>query len=662
VLELFDASGHRLAVNRGWHGADPLIDFTVPQNGTYCVRVFDLVYGGGAGHDYRLAVDTGPRIAFGLPAAIERGKSTPVTLYGWNLGGSSQETATGEGPSAAATEGRAPLDTVVVELTVPEGDSSQRLRRSSQQIAVEGFAYCHAGADAPILMGIADVPVLVEQPGPHGPEAPQGIVVPCDLSGRLVGGDEQDWYWLDARRGEVLWLEAFGERLGAPVDLELGVFDTTGSRELATLHDGRASDDCPRFRFSHLDPVGRWVAPDDGRFLLLVRNLIGGLEDDPHRVYRLSVQREDSDVELIAVPRSDDPVGLNLARGGRLVLDILADRRRGLGGDIRVSARSLPPGIECPDVWLGPGVHSVPLILTAGRNANRVIGSLELEGSVGGLGVRKVRGGTVVQKSPHGISSRFSGGISFAVVGEAALSISANGHEPKAHHLYGELPARHAPGSIVDVVVEIDPHDTRLSSPVRLTGSGLPPLVDNRTAVIPAGENRGTISFYLPPALPVGRYSIVVQGETSVPVKSRDAPAARKAGSSKAENKTETVIVFSNPVTIDVQPAGFVVAVDPFTPRQIRRGEIMQLQYSARRINGFINKIHTELDAPGDVIGLRGRGVTFVGQTDTGTIQVIASDDAPLGRQPFLRLFSVGTLEDQPVFQGSCFLDLEIVK
>ena len=62
------------------------------------------------------------------------------------------------------------------------------------------------------------------------------------------------------------------------------------------------------------------------------------------------------------------------------------------------------------------------------------------------------------------------------------------------------------------------------------------------------------------------------------------------------------------------------------------------------------------------VIGLRGRGVTFTGSTDTGTIQIIANEDAPLGQQPFLRLYSVGTLEDQPVFQGSCFLDLEIVK
>ena len=62
------------------------------------------------------------------------------------------------------------------------------------------------------------------------------------------------------------------------------------------------------------------------------------------------------------------------------------------------------------------------------------------------------------------------------------------------------------------------------------------------------------------------------------------------------------------------------------------------------------------------VIGLRARGVTFVGQTDRGVIQVAASDDAPLGRQPSLRLEAVGTVEDEPVHHAGCFVDLEITR
>jgi hypothetical protein len=36
--------------------------------------------------------------------------------------------------------------------------------------------------------------------------------------------------------------------------------------------------------------------------------------------------------------------------------------------------------------------------------------------------------------------------------------------------------------------------------------------------------------------------------------------------------------------------------------------------------------------------------------------------DAPLGPQRFLRLFTVGVVEDEPMYFGSHFLSLEIVE
>ena len=94
----------------------------------------------------------------------------------------------------------------------------------------------------------------------------------------------------------------------------------------------------------------------------------------------------------------------------------------------------------------------------------------------------------------------------------------------------------------------------------------------------------------------------------------------------------------------------------------MKQGEIVRVNYTARRRNGFFGKIHTELRAAGPVTGLRGRGVTFVGQTESGTIQIIATENATPGRQTSLRLEAVGTVEDEPVYLGSCFLHLEIVK
>jgi hypothetical protein len=75
--------------------------------------------------------------------------------------------------------------------------------------------------------------------------------------------------------------------------------------------------------------------------------------------------------------------------------------------------------------------------------------------------------------------------------------------------------------------------------------------------------------------------------------------------------------------------------------------------------------MHTELAVPGivtDVPGIRGRGETFTGQSDTGSLQIVVNDDAPLGKQPFLRFFTVGVLEDEPTWFGGSFVELEIVE
>ena len=131
------------------------------------------------------------------------------------------------------------------------------------------------------------------------------------------------------------------------------------------------------------------------------------------------------------------------------------------------------------------------------------------------------------------------------------------------------------------------------------------------------------------------------------------------------KDKTTNVAVHSNAVTFEVHPPAFRLALSLTAPRKIKVGQIAQVNYTVHRINGFISKIHTELAAPGkvtDVGRLRGRGVTSVGQGESGTIQIIANEDAELGGIPFLRLYAVGVLEDEALFHGSCFLPLEIVE
>jgi hypothetical protein len=676
VLEVFDVEGRRLAVSRGYYGIDPLIDFHVPADGSYLVKVQDLISSGGVEHYYRLDIDTGPRVAFSVPTVVERGKASRVTLYGWNLRQSRQpppSSLAARSPSVAAADAAETtrlasasdgFDQIEVEIPALLAEATWPLpvQFAPAHAVFEGFAYHLAGSHMPVALGVTDVPVVPERADNHSAVHAQLIDYPCEVSGQLTDEAERDWYAIDARRGEALYIEALAQRIHAPADLDISVLDASGDHELTRFSDELQSIRGSTLPTDHLDPAGRFVVPADGRYLVVVRSLGGGLRADPRRGYRLSVRREVPEFQLAVAPHSIAPTGLNVRRGGRQLLDVLAFRRRGFDGPIRITAGELPSGVECPDIWLGPRVSRGTLVVSADWNAANALGRLRLEGfaneareNPGAAGStsadrRVVRAGTIVRSGRPTGWGRLASQTPLAVAGEAPLRITADGHETLYHHLYGKLQVRHAPGGILDVAIQVERRDMDHQAPVKFLGVGLSELIRNQTAIIPAGQSRGYVSFFLPPTLPTGPYSMAVQAETTVPA---------------ADGKTETVTVVSDPVIFEVHPAAFQVDVDPFAPGQAKRGDILQVRYTAQRRNGFIGKMHTELAEPGhvtDVAGLLARGETFVGQTDNGSLRIIVNDDAALGRHPFLRLFTVGVLEDEAVYFGSSFYELEIVE
>ena len=668
VLEVFDESGRRIGVNRGYFGIDPLIDFVVPADGVYVVRVQDLISSGGPEFYYRLEFDTQPRVVFARPSVIQQGQAARVTLFGWNLPGFNQADAivavSGEvsGPETSLDSVRKPqhnvgnFEQIEVEipatLAVPSKEIPIRLLPSQAVTAGNTFAYHLEGSHAPVMIGLTDLPVSLDKSDNHTPEFAQKIQVPCEISGQLADAAEQDWFTMDVQRGEVMHLEAFGQRIASPVDLQISLHDAEKQSLLAQFGDEpiNLGDE---FTTSHLDPAGRWVCPRDGRYFVVVRNLNRGISNDPRRIYQLSVRREEADFQVVAIPSNDGVKSLNVQQGGRQIVKLIALRQRGYDGAIRVTAKDLPGGIECPDVWFGPGVNHATMVISADPGCEKLVSRLQLE-AAGDSGFETLRHdvqfGTIVRAgSPNGWG-RLASELPFAVAGSAPLRVTVNAHETLEHQLYGILAAKHFQGSAVDVAVEIERHDSSHQADVKLMAEGLPEQIKNQTAINPAGQTKGYVTFELPLTLPIGHYSFIVRAETTVPT---------------ADGKTENVVAYSSPVVIDVQPAAFEVDVDAFAVTKARRGDTIQIAYSSRRRNGFIGKMHTEIAAPGvvtDVPGLLGRGETFTGQTETGSLQIVVNKDAPLGPQRFLRLFTVGVVEDEPVYYGSRFLSLEIVE
>lgn len=639
ILELFDSTGRRLAVNRGYFGVDPLIDLQIPTDGSYFVRLSDLTSTGGREHFYRLEIDTGPRVAFTIPAVIPRGQKSSVEVFGWNLNAA---------PRTATNPGE--FDRVTIDIPAADAQPAWPLPTTQHPAAVvlESMTYQFSGAPTPVLIGITDLPVITARSNHHSPETAQEIPVPSEVSGQLIRGVEQDWYAVQLRRGDVLHLDGYAQRIRSPIDLQLRILDPTGQRVLLTLGDSTAVSE-GNLPTSHLDPSGRWVAPADGRFLIAVQNAIGGLNADPRRVYRLSVRREEPDFQVVAVPRRNDAAPLNIRRGGCEVLDLIAFRQRGFQGEIRVSARDLPAGVECPDVFLGPGVDRGIAVISVNQGTAPLIDELKLEAQASDVGTQSVRAGTVVRSGTTIPWGRLISRIPMAVTGDAPVQITADGHQPWNHHLYGKLKVRHSPGGIVDVAVQVERRDPNHRAPVKLTAVGLPATIATPTSLLAADDTQGYLSFYLPPTLAIGHYSFTIRAETTIP----------------SGQKSEPVFAYSPPVTINVEPAAFLVEVDPFAVSRAKRGDVIQIGYSAQRRSGFIGKMHTELAVPGhvtDIEGVRGRGETFVGQTEKGTLQIVINDNAPLGHVKFLRLLTVGVVEDEPIYQGSGLLNLEIVE
>lgn len=669
LVELYDHRGRRLHMQRHLIGVDPLLVFRVPADGLYVAKVSDLTHTSSDEHFYRLVLDTGPRVLFTDPCVLETGQTTTVTLHGWNLTPSAMALPLGDGTggisTTASSVNRSPLyDQTEVTINPPAHVANLPLpfHRRSTQLAVTGFTYRHPQSNTPTLISLCDTTIVDDDDHNQTHAQAQDIEFPCEIAGQLLTPGEEDWFAIRVRRGEVLWFEGFGERIDSPVDLEITLLNTTGSEELANFSDMRHNHGGLRFPTDHCDPSGRWVAPADGRYLLLIRNATGSLQTDPRRVYRVSVRREEPDFQLtLASQQSKNPEAINVTAGGRKSVDIIALRNRGATGSIRISAVEVPRGFECPDVWLHPGASHAPLIIGAAPKSSHekvpnIGGVLRLVGRTrisGGEIVRPVTGSVMTRGGlPLGLA-RLTEEIPLCVTPELPLRITAR-HVETTHVLaerVKEFPEpRVSQASVITLSVEAERLNSNLVvGEITLSGQSLPRGVQNQLSLITEQKERGFISFYLPPSLPPGRYTVVVKGQASLRDISEESPP-------------HDITVFSNPVSFEVYLAPFIVEIDPKQPTKIRRGETIQIHYTARRQNGFIGKIHTEMVAPNGVVGLRGRGVSFISQTEGGNIQIIANEDAPLGAADFLRFEGAGYIEDEIVYLVSCFVDLEVIE
>lgn len=318
-----DEAGRDLLVER----RGGVIDFTAPKDAGYTIKVHDLTFNGGPAFHYRLGL--------------------------WDL----------------------PLGAPVV-------------RQSATQ-AVNAFSWPPVGLPP-------EAPTAEVEPNDGGDHV-QRVSLPCDVAGRFFPAADVDVFEFEAKKGEEWWVEAASERVGHPTDptvlVQRVIKGTAGQPDqlvdVLELNDvpspvkvssnGYAYDG-PPYNPGTADVHGKLTVPENGTYRLQLSDLFGGTRSDPGHAYRLIVRKAEPDFALVAWPlhmelRNGDRNALSkplsLRNGATVAYEVVAFRRDGFDGAIKLSMGRLPPGVTAAGLTIPAGKAYGMMLVTAQADAPR---------------------------------------------------------------------------------------------------------------------------------------------------------------------------------------------------------------------------------------------------------------------------------------------------
>ncbi len=325
VVIVADAAGRDLLVER----RGGVLDFTVPADGKYVIKVHELTFKGGQAYYYRLAVSELP-----VGAPIVRLPSTkPVNSFSWPPQGLKEQAELAE--------------------SEPNND-----RTKAQKISLP----CDiAGSFFPA----ADVDVFEF-------EAKQGDVWWVEVASERFGlpTDPSILVQHVARTGDTEKLTDVAEFSDIPSPVKLS-------------SNGYAYDG-PPYNAGSADILGKLEIKEDGLHRLQLTDLFGGTRNDPKNVYRLVIRKAAPDFAVVAWAlhmelrngdRNAVSKPLALRGGATMALEVVAIRRDGFDGDIDLAMEGLPEGVTASGLKIPTGQSRGVMLVTANQNAPRAIGS-----------------------------------------------------------------------------------------------------------------------------------------------------------------------------------------------------------------------------------------------------------------------------------------------
>ncbi len=523
AITLLDAAGHELARAKERDHHDPLLDYFVPADGSYIVKLYDFLYKGGPEYYYRLSISTAPRIDFVMPPAGMAGTKGKYTFYGRNLPGGM--------PSDFKTPDGKPLDRLEQEVELPsEPEAQQQLPPSTliepSESFLDAFPYrlqTPAGESNPVQIFFATAPITPEQEPNDKPAQAQKINPPCEVAGQFYPRGDQDWYTFDAKKGEVWWIEVYSQRMGLPTDPYMLIQRVRHNDKGADQVNDVLEVDDPKPEGRHErketdflnlgnDPSARFEVPEDGTYRILVRDLY--FRGNPRFVYRLAIRRDAPDFRLVAI--GEAPV--NPENGNRVILwspllrtgetmgvPVMAMRRDSFNGGIHIAAEGLPDGVTSPGVTIGPGADVGVLTFTASDKAAAWSGPVKIvgHGQIAGADVaREARCASVVLPSENveQISPRFRLSSQLVLTVEAVPAVAPIVEIGTAKTLETSL------GGKLEIPIKITRRGN-YKGKIKLIPAGLPRELRMQEQDVPPGSDTAKLTLDVQSTLPPGEYS-----------------------------------------------------------------------------------------------------------------------------------------------------------
>jgi hypothetical protein len=632
VLEVYDAAGKKLASNRDYRGTDALVDVTLPADGDYSVRLFQFTHlAGGPEYFYRLSITTAPWIDAIFPPVVEPGKPATLTLYGRNL-------PNGQPDPTAVLFGTV-LEKATVTVNVPNDPMTvQRLGYSGHiepaSSGLDGFEYRvrnAAGSSNPYLLVLGRNPVVADNNANVTRDKAQEVPVPCEVVGRLDKTHGHAWYAFNAKKGDVYSIELIGERIGAPVDFAIVLYNPDPKvPPMIELDDVQPTDaeflSPNQFYTRTSDPARYQFKPaTDGRYLVLVKSQEATHRAGPRQLYSLRITPEQPDFRLVAMaPTPVFPEACVLRQGGHQDFTVFVWRRDGFNSEITLSAEGLPPGVTCPPQVIGPTIKQGVLVLTAAADAPEWTGEIKIKGTAtvnGQPAVREARAATITwagnPQQPIAAHTRLDRAICLAVRDKAPFVLTAETDKFAAPQ-----------GDKVTVPLKIDRLWPDFKGPININALGLPTgmTFNNNNAPMAVPAEKASLVLVIGPTVAPGNYTVVFRGTAQIPY-SKDPMAKQKPN--------VNIALPATPVTITVVPKSLANLTVPANANAKVGAETKVTIKLARQFD-YKGEFKVQLvQGPNDK-GVTAPDITIPAGKDDGELVLTVAADAPPGNRPNL--------------------------